>query len=78
MRHVLYRIITIIDIVLAPGVDCGILTNPTNGQVMTPSGTTFNNLATYSCDTGYGLSGSATRVCGSDGLWTPDAPTCLC
>ena len=54
------------------------LSNPTNGQVMTPSGTTFNNMATYSCNGGYTLSGSSTRVCGSNGLWTPDAPTCLC
>ena len=59
-------------------VDCMALPNPTNGQVMTTSGTTFNNIATYSCTDGYTLSSSATRVCGSNGSWTLDAPTCLC
>ena len=54
------------------------LPNITNGQVMTPSGTTFTNTATYSCNVGYTLSGSATRVCGSNGMWTPDTPACLC
>lgn len=48
-----------------------------NGQVVT-SGSALNSTAIYSCNTGYTLTGSATRVCGSSGLWTPDAPNCIC
>ena len=59
-----------------PAVDCGSLDNPTNGIVDTTSGTTFNNMATYSCDGGYEVSGNLSRICGSDGLWSPDPPTC--
>ena len=56
-------------------VDCGSLSVP-NGQVNTTSGTTFNNVATYSCGAGYTLNGSMTRTCGADGMWTLNAPTC--
>ena len=59
-------------------VDCMALPNPTNGQVMAPSGTTFNNTATYSCDGGYELNGPMTRMCGIDSSWTLTEPTCEC
>ncbi|XP_064386238.1 E-selectin-like [Halichondria panicea] len=58
-------------------VNCGLLANPSNGAVDTSSGTTFMMTATYTCNTGYALVGANTRTCGSDGQWTPDAPTCL-
>lgn len=54
--------------------DCGALTNPTNGTVSAPS-TTMGATATYSCNQGFSLSGSATRTCGASG-WTGSAPTC--
>ena len=57
-------------------VDCGPLTNPDNGQVSTSSGTTFGSRATYTCDTGYTLSGSQIRTCGADGVWTLITPVC--
>ncbi len=57
-------------------VDCGDLTDPINGTVDTSSGTTFNMTATYTCDTGYTLTGYNTRTCGSDGVWMPQAPIC--
>ena len=57
-------------------VDCGGLPDPTDGQVGIPSGTTFNNTASYSCDPGYNLVGSMTRTCGDDGIWTLNEPTC--
>ena len=50
-------------------VDCGPLTNPDNGQVNTSNGTTFGSLATYTCDTGYTLSGSESRTCEDSGVW---------
>ena len=62
---------------LPTAVDCGSLTNPTNGAVDKSSGTTFMMTATYTCNTGYTLIGANTRTCGGDGQWTPDAPTCL-
>ena len=57
-------------------VNCGSLVNPDNGQVDTASGTIFGRLATYTCDTGYTLSGSKTRTCGADGMWMPSKPLC--
>ena len=57
-------------------IDCGPLTDPTNGQVDTSSGTTFGSTATYTCDTGYTLSGSQSRTCGADGMWSSSNPVC--
>ncbi|HVZ73733.1 MAG TPA: hypothetical protein VHJ20_15240 [Polyangia bacterium] len=56
--------------------DCGALTNPTNGSVSDPT-TTVGATATYSCTTGYGPSGSATRTCQTNGAWSGTAPTCV-
>ena len=57
-------------------VDCGPLSNPGNGQVMIPSGSTFTSTATYSCAIGYILNGVMTRTCGDGGIWTSNEPTC--
>ena len=55
---------------------CPTLSDPTNGIVDVAS----NNLestATYTCDTGYNLTGgSTTKTCGSDGVWSDSDPTC--
>ncbi|MBI5498035.1 MAG: choice-of-anchor D domain-containing protein [Deltaproteobacteria bacterium] len=56
-------------------VDCGSLTNPSNGTVSAPT-TTFGATATYACNTGYNISGSSTRTCGAGGTWSGSAPTC--
>ena len=56
-------------------VDCGPLNNPTNGQVMLPA-TTFNHVATYSCNSGYTLNGAQTRTCQASGMWSNAEPTC--
>ena len=61
---------------ISTAVDCGPLADPDSGQVDTSSGTIFGSTATYTCDTGYTLSGSQTRTCGADGLWTPSEPIC--
>ena len=71
----LLNVLVILVILINTAVDCGVLTI-TNGQVMTPSGTTFTNNATYSCDPGYNLNGAGTRTCDADGMWTPDPPVC--
>ena len=56
--------------------DCGNLTDPTNGQVTHTSGTTFGQTATYSCNTGYKLVENNTRTCQTTGVWSGSAPTC--
>ncbi len=57
-------------------VDCGDLTDPTDGAVNTSSGTTFNMNATYSCNTGYNLNGTNTRTCQADRMWSGNEPSC--
>ena len=58
------------------GVDCGTLSNPTNGQVSYPGGTSLRQTATYRCNADYNLMGSSTRTCQAIGLWSGSAPTC--
>ena len=62
--------------ILSPAVDCGTLTNPDNGRVDTPQGTTFNQVATYTCNSGYELVGNMTRTCQADGMWSESEPFC--
>ena len=57
-------------------VDCGPLTDPTNGSVNHTAGTTFAQTATYSCETGYNLVGDSTLTCQAIGNWSGNAPTC--
>ena len=61
--------------ILLTVVDCGNLTNPTNGQVSTGR-TTFGQTATYSCDPGYNLMGSTQHTCQATGVWSGSVPTC--
>ena len=56
-------------------VDCGMLTDPTNGQVMFMT-TTYTSTADYTCDTGYNLVGVDQRTCTAAGTWTDGEPTC--
>ncbi len=69
-------VVTRYSLLFPLAVDCGSLPNPSNGAVDTSSGTTFMMTATYTCNTGYTLTGGSTRMCGADGDWTPSAPTC--
>ena len=63
-------------VLLLTAVDCGTLTDPANGQVNHTAGTTFEQTATYSCDTGYNLVGDSTHTCNPTGQWSGRAPTC--
>ncbi|XP_064394225.1 uncharacterized protein LOC135341566 isoform X3 [Halichondria panicea] len=56
-------------------VDCGRLSDPTNGDVSFRT-TTFNSRAAYSCNNGFLLVGQTTRVCQSNGEWSGKAPVC--
>ena len=62
--------------ILLTAEDCGILTNPSNGQVSHTAGTTYQQTATYSCDTGYNLMGDSTRICQAGGVWSGSEPNC--
>ena len=59
-----------------PAIDCGDPGTPTNGQ-RSLSSTTYNSVATYTCDVGYTLQGPNSRTCQSDGLWSGSVPQCL-
>ena len=61
---------------LSVGVSCGQLVNQSNGRVDTSAGTSFGDVARYSCDTGYTRIGPAERTCQADGLWSGSVPTC--
>ena len=63
---------------LSVGVSCGQLDSPSNGSVDTSAGTSFGDVARYSCDTGYTLNGPAERTCQADGRWNGSEPTCEC
>ncbi|CAH1271352.1 CSMD3 [Branchiostoma lanceolatum] len=55
-------------------VQCPALTAPANGAV---SGTNFyGDVATFTCDPGYGLVGGSTRTCQADTTWSGSSPTC--
>jgi hypothetical protein len=58
-------------------VSCGALTPPANGNVSTPGGVEYTDVATYSCNSGYVLtSGSSSRICDLTGAWTGSAAVC--
>ena len=54
---------------------CPALSNPDNGMVtwdsLSPGG-----VANYTCDPGFSLIGDYARICGSDGTWSGEPPTC--
>ena len=51
------------------------LSSPANGRVAV-TGLTSGSTATYTCNTGYQLTGLQTRTCLSNGIWSGQAPTC--
>jgi len=51
---------------------CPPLMDPDNGKVDCSDGGT----CTFTCDTGFTLSGSAVRTCQEDGTWSGTQPTC--
>lgn len=54
---------------------CDNLSDQTNGSIsISTDGNTTT--ATYACDSGYSLSGTAVVECMSDGTWQLEEPTC--
>jgi hypothetical protein len=56
--------------------DCGFLTNPLNGFVSQTQGTEYLATAVFTCNTGYTLVGSSTRICQASGVWSTVSPVC--
>ena len=58
-------------------VDCGSLGNPANG-VVSVSDTTYNSMATYSCNPPHTLiMGDDKRTCQNSGVWSGIEPICM-
>ena len=58
------------------GVSCGQPDIPSNSSVDTSAGTRFGDVARYSCDTGYTVSGPTERTCQANREWSGSVPTC--
>ncbi len=74
-----------VECVISHTVNCPDLPSLTNGMIMYSAGSTNNrpfiSSATYSCNTGYTLTGGTftidtRRVCVSRGMWDGSPPTC--
>lgn len=57
-------------------VECGALNAPDHGSVDTSNGVTYQDIAVYSCNEAYRLSGSNTTACQSNGTWSNPEPVC--
>jgi len=61
-------------------VSCISLNPPKNGSILCTLGDdgapSYVDTCTYSCNTGYELTGDVNRTCESDGNWTGIAATC--
>jgi len=61
-------------------IDCGNLSPPEDGVLSLTAGMHGNSTlfatATYTCDLGFNLSGSAQRTCTNTSEWLPGAPNC--
>ena len=58
-----------------PATDCGSLAHPDAGSVVYIS-TLYDAVATYSCESGYILTGNSERKCMQNHLWSGVTPEC--
>ena len=57
--------------------DCGLIESPADGSVTySNSATTYQEVATFSCDIGFDLIGDTSRTCMDDGMWGGASPVC--
>ena len=66
---------------LAAGALCGNLLTPANGEISSCSSGTLGegdegDTCSFTCNTGYELTGSDTRTCQSDGSWSGSDAVC--
>ena len=71
-----YVVIPLLRMSFSVGVVCGQPDAPSNGAVDTSDGTSFGDVAKYSCGVGYTLNGPTERRCQADGKWSGSVPTC--
>ena len=61
---------------------CSDLSAPTNGMIAYNmegmNARPLNTVATFTCITGYTVTGDMTRNCGAGGMWSGTNPTCEC
>ena len=58
------------------GVNCDTLSGITNGIISYSSGTAYESVAIYSCNTGYIIQGTSRRTCQADRTWDGSKPNC--
>ena len=58
------------------GIQCPTLVAPSNGGLEIAGAGGYEDVATYSCGTGFSLVGMSERVCQSEGTWNGSEPTC--
>ena len=58
------------------GISCGLPGTPSNGSVNTSAGTSFGDVARYSCEPGYKLNGQVETTCQANRSWNGSVPTC--
>ena len=63
------------SVLLSTAIMCPELPAIDNGMVSW-TGLSPGDIATYTCDPGFILVGVSTRNCGSDGTWSGEEPTC--
>ena len=56
---------------------CGDPGAVSDGVIPTVSGTAVGDTVTYTCQSGYTLSGNSTRTCQPNGSWSDNAPKCI-
>ena len=63
-----------------PLVTCPSLSDPSNGMISCSLGddnvTSYEDTCNFTCDNGYQLTGSNTRICQSDGSWSGNNSMC--
>ena len=74
--HILSYASLLFHISISVGDSCGQPGIPSNGRVDISAGTSFGDVAKYSCDAGYTLNGTSERTCQADGRWNGTEPTC--
>ena len=69
-----------VDIVYYTLVSCSILNEPNNGVIncsLEDDGvSSYEDTCSFTCNTGYELTGSDTRTCQSDGSWSGSTALC--
>ena len=62
-------------------VSCTLLTDPNNGTITCSLGddniTSYEETCSFTCNTGYELTGSSERTCQSDGSWSGSPVSCI-